>query len=197
MAGGTSTGSFSGPTGGTAYVDGKTGSVSGYARLSGHSVTDLAKQLTSPPEPQKPDEPRGFGLWWLILWVPAFYAIAIPADLLMFPGGFLATWGASNDSIIGKIAMIIGIPLGILGFVVGLKYGWKFVKYVNNQKVKGDIPRYKAEMAQWKIDQAQWDSAVQVWNRLYYCHRNGTIFDPETGKTCDPANIKDFIYEQS
>ncbi|MCL4530405.1 MAG: hypothetical protein M1282_13455 [Chloroflexi bacterium] len=197
VAGGTSTGNFSGPSGGSLYMDGKSGTVSSYAHLSGQSTTNLANTIAAPIKPKEPVGPRGFGLWWLILWYPALYAITLPGILLAFPGAGLIAWGSSNNTTVGKISMGIGIIIAIIGFVFGCMLGSRFVKYVNNWKVKRDIPRYETEISQWKIDTEKWNSAMQTWNRLYYCHRNGIIFDSETGKTCEPANINKYIYDQS
>jgi len=51
VAGGTSTGSFSGPSGAITYSDGKVGSVGGYTHLSGSSTTNLANMLKLSPKP--------------------------------------------------------------------------------------------------------------------------------------------------
>jgi len=48
VASGRSTGTFSGPTGGTVSYDGKSGSVSGYSSLSGSSTSHLAQLLAHP-----------------------------------------------------------------------------------------------------------------------------------------------------
>ena len=51
VADGTSTGSFSGPSGALTYSDGKVGSASGYTYLSGEAITNLASMLNLSPEP--------------------------------------------------------------------------------------------------------------------------------------------------
>lgn len=63
---GRSSGTYSGPSGGVAYSDGKWGSVSGYSTLSGSTVSDLAKSLVPPQEPQRGSLGLIFWLWLLV-----------------------------------------------------------------------------------------------------------------------------------
>ena len=55
VTGGRSSGTFSGPSGGSTYVGGEWVYVSGHATLSGSSETDLARLLASPPSPKQPN----------------------------------------------------------------------------------------------------------------------------------------------
>ena len=52
VAGGVSTGSFSGPTTAITYSDGKIGNAGGYTHISGGTSTNLAKILDLPQEPK-------------------------------------------------------------------------------------------------------------------------------------------------
>ena len=54
VAGGTSTGSFSGLTSGVVDVDGKTGNLGGFSTLTGGTKSNLASFLASPRMPHQP-----------------------------------------------------------------------------------------------------------------------------------------------
>ena len=165
VASGISTGNFSGPMGGTAYIDGKSGGMSGYTHLSGQSITELAKVIAAPLEPIKP---KGIGLLWLLLILAPFFV----ANII--------------HSLSGETLPALSAAGGIVTFLY-LLY-WLYEK--NKKKID-------AAKLQYSVDKISWEKAFAIWNRLYYCHRNGIVFDPDTGKTCEPANIKNFIYEQS
>ena len=82
-----SSGTFSGPSGGVTYVDGKWGSVGGYSSLSGSTMSELARRLAPPPAPQNKDR-VGCG---------ALGAIAI-ADLLVFWA--VSSWQNLNAALV-------------------------------------------------------------------------------------------------
>jgi len=45
------------------------------------------------------------------------------------------------------------------------------------------------------IEKPNWENFNKTWEQLYYCHKHGIVFDPETNKTCEPAQIKEFVNE--
>jgi hypothetical protein len=47
-------------------------------------------------------------------------------------------------------------------------------------------------------EKSQYDRAMEVYNRLYFCHQDGIVFDPQTQETCqpDPDSIRSFIYNK-
>ena len=99
VASGQSSGTFSGPTGGTVSYDGKTGSVSGYSSLSGSSISNLAQLLGHPREPNKP---VGFGLAWLYLWAVGFVlgtALSILPVIVIFIISSSSTFACSSPFI--------------------------------------------------------------------------------------------------
>ena len=65
VAGGKMSGTFSGPSGGITYVDGKQAYTSGYSRLSGNLTSNIAETLSAPPEPQYADFWFHF-IWWVL-----------------------------------------------------------------------------------------------------------------------------------
>jgi hypothetical protein len=38
-----------------------------------------------------------------------------------------------------------------------------------------------------------WDEAMENWRRLYYCRRDGVVFDPQTNKTLSDAAVKSML----
>jgi len=41
---------------------------------------------------------------------------------------------------------------------------------------------------------ARWQGAAVVWERLYYCHRDGMVFDPEDGASLAPSAVVGHCY---
>ena len=46
-------------------------------------------------------------------------------------------------------------------------------------------------------EKSHWGAALEKWNRLYFCHRDGIVFDPDTQETCQPDNLTQFVYSSS
>jgi hypothetical protein len=158
VAGGTSTGSFSGPTGALTYSDGKVGTAGGYTTLSGSSSTNLAKLLALPKKPNA-DASQGGVILGIILVLIALALILGGASM------------RDGDCIIvsGIVILIIGISM------IGSN--------INNIQ---EINSFK---------KPNWEIFKKKWEQLYYCHKHGIIIDPESGKTCEPAQIKEFVNE--
>ncbi len=179
VASGKTTSKFSGPSGGIANVDGKWGVVSGYTSLSGHTISELATLLAPPPEPKKPS---GFGYWWILIGGVVIPVLAfIPMFILVIS---TILYPSINQSVGLLSPSFIMLPcLGCLS-VVSLVI--LFIWIDNRIKVKSK-PKYLAE-------KLKWDTAMQHWNRLYYCNRHDIVFDPDTNETCMPQDTKKFSY---
>ena len=107
VAGGTSTGSFSGLTSGVVDVDGKTGNLGGFSTLTGGTKSNLASFLASP---RMPHQPSNMNL--LIIFI-AFWA-SIFLIGLGGAGVFITTLGLKN-SFMGSTALLTltGIAIAI------------------------------------------------------------------------------------
>ncbi|MGA7194994.1 MAG: hypothetical protein WBW94_15315 [Anaerolineales bacterium] len=162
VAGGTSTGSFSGPTGALTYSDGKVGSAGGYTTLRGGSTTNLAKMLKLPPKPRT----RSSALisimfcvllltWWYVCW-----GLAAGAGITYSESCFY--------------------PVTIIMVIVAIS-----IIYSNNKNNKSIN----------SIEKPNWENFKKKWEQLYYCYKHGIVFDPETNKTCEHAQIKEFVNE--
>ncbi len=166
VAGGTSTGSFSGPTGAVTYSDGKIGSAGGYTTLSGGSSTALAKMLALPMRPQKIFSNSCNGTILIVLFL---FLVLIGISMVI---GSLSN--ANYDS------LGCALPFGIL-FTLGSMIA---IIAIN----KRDARIESTELPFWETYKARWE-------KLYYCHKHGIVFDPETNKACEPAQIKEFVNE--
>ena len=179
---GTSTGTFSGPTGGATYSDGKWGTVGGYSFLDAQSVTDLARLLAPPKEPRLPG---GYGwIKWgclamggLISLVGVCVAVGVFAPIA---GAVAAQEGSPASAVpaqlsIACMSFLVPAALGALTFFIGANTD-------NNSK------------KQYDYDKPRWDQAIARWNRLYFCARDAIVIDPDTQATCQPNGLQQFIY---
>jgi hypothetical protein len=165
VASGISTGSFSGPTGAITFSDGKVGSAGGYTTLSGGSSTELAKMLALPMRHQKVFSNSCSGITLIILML-----------MLFFAGIMIVLTSLQNGG--GDVECFL--PIGI---VTLLSVTITVIAMSNRDK--------RIESTEWPY----WEKYKASWDKLYYCHKHGIVIDPETGKTCEPAQIKDFVNE--
>jgi len=56
------------------------------------------------------------------------------------------------------------------------------------------IKKERARVAQ---EEPIWKKAVQRWQCLYYCFRDDLVFDPQTGETCQPDSLTEFLHSAS
>jgi len=163
---GQASGTFSGPSGGVAYVDGKWGVVGGFTTLSGRTVSEVARLIAFPSEPKKKG---GFGC---IAW----YCLGMMGIM----GGF-GILGGLGSLILGSNELIGGLFFGpiLLGIFI-----WALREHPK-RKARGDA-EYAAIMA-------TLPDASKIWNRLYYCFRDDIVFDPNTGENCQPQALRQFL----
>jgi hypothetical protein len=61
------------------------------------------------------------------------------------------------------------------------------------------LKKYRVEHAKRKgyaQNYELWEKAVAKWDRLFYCHRCGITFDPQTGAWCMPRELGEFLYRE-
>jgi hypothetical protein len=179
VAGGTATGSFSGFSGGVVNLEGKTGNVGGYNTLSGGTISNLARLLAPPAEPSKPSSTDFLFLIILIVWVSVTIGFCISGVLTLFFIG-------SDFRLFSIAGIVILVILSAFGLFRLLEYHSRVNE--KNQKAKQEYYQNKKLM---------WEKSMKRWNDLYYCHRDGIVFDPKTGENCEPDNMNEFIFRQT
>jgi len=179
--GGTTTTSLSGVTTTVSSPVGsnKTQVGSGYSTMSGVSQTNLSSLLAPPAHPGD----GSLGCWWgslfaivlsvfaiIVVWVSPIeqkrkVQITVVAGLALL-GAVVGPVGNSNIAYRGAIVFIVIAMLSsIILYIVGLYEEQKRRKIVAGQQV------------------IVWKTKMQKWDSLYYCHRNGCVFDPNTGQS--------------
>ncbi len=82
------------------------------------------------------------------------------------------------------VVIMISVGLGILAASV---VGFVLLLIADRYRKSRGETRYA-------LEKPAWDMAMQRWNRLYYCHRDGIVFDSETRETTQPQAIRQFVY---
>lgn len=188
------------PQGGISYSDGKIGSIGGWTTLRGSASTELANTLTPPPMPKEggflyPARFISYLLSAITVGIVCISLSAIPGSavsvLIAFGSAFsgldLKELGLTLDEFLplgiivglGICASILGIIIGIVGF----RYQRRYSKKQINEKERAYV-----------LAKHAWDNAMIRWDRLYFCHRDGIIFDPVTNETGRPESLIKFIY---
>lgn len=186
VVGGISEVRSSGGFGGITYSGGQWGAFGGPSATSGTATTLLAQRLLPP------DEPKVRLPWYRKAW--------------LLPEGFNEWWyfkiGPLNDSCGTIVFSILSIGLVLLA-VVGLISGNSgaasafcgavfcglFALYISRRR--GSYSKEKERLA---AERVLWEQAMARWAGLYYCSRDDIVFDPETGESCHPADLHEFLY---
>lgn len=79
--------------------------------------------------------------------------------------------------LIGCTGFCMMIPLSYAAYFIGMR---QETRNRRNRLEASEIP--------------VWRNAMERWNELYYCHRDGCIFDPNTGKFGRLDKIAEMIY---
>jgi hypothetical protein len=177
VASGQASGTFSGPSGGVVNVDGKWGAKGGYTTLSGSTVSNLAALLSPPPAPRK----WPFGFFGTVLTVLIWYFVVLP-----LVGGSIVFLIAA---VVNLINNGLGWPTALAGVLVcllSLGVGILIIRWY--------VKKFREARANHPLTRAAWESAIQRWERSYYCNRDDVVFDPDTGRTCQPQGLKLFLY---
>lgn len=178
VASGQSSGTLSGPSGGVTYSGGKWGGVGGFSTLSGSTSTNLAKVLTPPTQPKRDRATFRTGCGYFLLF--GFVSSIVIYCVTAFSPGIMQEAGSKFMFIFTSV---------LLAVVGGLAFGGPGLLLV----ISGARKR-KLSNEQYPAAMAKWEKAMRCWQRLYFCHRDGIVFDPETNESCEPSQIQAFIY---
>lgn len=180
VAGGTSQGDFSGPSGGITFIDGQTGYTSGYSHLSGTMTSDLARSLAAPVAPQR------FSIWAFVGWS---FLFLFSACILVGP--FLV-WPRFKEYIAGDVenqkrVFTPGVKIATI-FILCL--GWHPMFWLLIIPLKNTINERMDFTGLYR----EWKSVYRRWQNLYYCHRCGIVCDPSTYSAMTPRYMESFLY---
>ncbi|MEA5076935.1 MAG: NADH pyrophosphatase zinc ribbon domain-containing protein [Anaerolineaceae bacterium] len=149
----------------------------------GIQSTNLGQKL-SPP--QKPGAAQGPGYWWALRFLLLFYILVG----FIFGGGAIGalingeaeSWGAQ---LLYYIAAGVGAVILIFLFV--------FLQKKYSEKIK--LAELETERRE-REETPRWNNAMQRWEKLYYCYRDGCVFIPGENDYADLENLKRFIFSK-
>jgi hypothetical protein len=179
VAAGRSSGSFSGPSGGVTYVDGKYGYTTGSTNLYGTLTSDLAQALAA-PLPLKE-----IGFWSLVgwSWLALLSICIVIGPFLVWPSfkNYIAKNPEDQKKIFTPDVSLICILFLCFGWH---PLAWPFVPPIKRMLVNRlDYPRRNF----------QWQEAYKKWGKLFYCHRCGIVFFPETKEHFSPNQLRNHL----
>ena len=142
--------------------DGKTYSTTRHEQVRGFNETKLAQALRAPVKPQAPMTPTH------IFWYFLGFAFL----------GFIP--GAMAMQILINIFIAIGVPqrqtelpIGLTVFFLTMLIVYKLSSYFSSKAKK----KFEREMAEYNSSALRiWERAMDRWNSLYFCHRDGQVF---------------------
>ncbi|MHC1740285.1 MAG: hypothetical protein AB9897_04155 [Anaerolineaceae bacterium] len=124
-----------------------------YEQMHGTNESQLAQELRPPQKPVQPYRYQSrHGIWWKIGSVPASIYCA---------GGILTGLIENNRG--AFIVLFILLFVGFMAFFFWLS------KFLNNRYQKRD-EEFDAKLAEWNLD-------IDAWNHLYFCFRDGKVFE--------------------
>ena len=187
VVGGISEVTSSGSFGGITYSGDQWGVFGGPSSTRGTASTLLAQRL------MPPDEPKLRLPWYRSFW--------------LMPEGFNEWWyfkiGPLNDgcgalafSVLSIVLVLVAVGGLISGDAGGAASGFcgavfcgLFALYISRRR-----GGYSTEKERLVAERALWEQAMTRWVGLYYCFRDDIVFDPETGESCHPADLHEFLY---
>jgi hypothetical protein len=165
--------------------------------------SEIAKLLSPPSQPQLKKGNRipdgTSNIFSLLAYLMFIIGAPVASCILLSSLGVINIFkvkslsGLSIFTLCGVIALI---PLGISILL--------FIKYVPTEKRRNQEKRTIAEN-QRRTQQAQlqlgfndemkrWNSAMEKWNKLYYCERDDCIFIPNTNTFMPVTKMLEYIY---
>ncbi len=141
--------------------------------------SELARILNPPEEPKKP---TGFGC----LWIPILLLLLFFAFTCLIMTAVTADGIGARNKLAGIFVAIVLFAIIAVLFIAILGYLVRKDKSILEQNEK----IYFAE-------KSRWDNAMSIWGRSYYCYRDDVVFDPITGKACQPQYIQPFIFDST
>ena len=180
VSSGTTESTITGTTGSAFRIDGKLGVGGSYTTLHGISKTKISELLAPPSEPKPPSKLAG-GI------VQAESKLGKPIMIIILIFGLI--------SIIFPLATgeLEGYGMFCLGFGL-LCFGMAAYNLFGGHTDKDSLD-YLRSIDNWKTQMARWQSAMKIWDDLYYCARDNIVFNPVDGNLLTPEQLRDFWYD--
>jgi predicted RNA-binding Zn-ribbon protein involved in translation (DUF1610 family) len=156
----------------------------------------VAAKLSPPRAPVEPTKPGGFGFWWLLLVYVGIYVACGPAYLAL--NGIQSVFGNEffNEKIwLGLLLLIFILFISVIWSVMLLRFLLKRDKDLIKQRT--EAPKYQQSISDYKKGYSEWEIAMSNWRGLYYCFRDGIIFEPKTGIVLEPEKINQFVFSRT
>ncbi len=142
-----------------------------YGQVSTERISLLAKKLSLPKTPSKLDT----AFWRIFMLFVGLPFGALGGGIMVFLGlGFLFE-GAPGA---GLWFLVMGSIL-LAAFLMGMRK--------LDRVQTGEDTEHEAKKQVRKI-------LKKVWERLYYCERDGLVFDPKSGQSCETDDLGDLLY---
>jgi hypothetical protein len=141
-----------------------------WPRVTTHRQTELARQLALPDRPRLQQEsPIG------CLSVGALAIAAISGFILLFWISGLPRLTPTQRAQSPWIPISIAATITAVFLIVGIS------------SVRGRTRRAAESRAAYERNSRRWVLASELWENLYYCARDGVVFDPRDKSICVPA----------
>jgi len=175
-------------------------------------VSILGQRLAPPEQPiidpnlhpQGFPPPRLASSAWGILFILGGVALLIVTFVigLMMLGGILMLFNSAGDltqetviyGLLGLVSGVISLLGGIALIALGIFLVRRSVKKKRFQKEEIQ-KQYQEEMDRSERIQSAWRSALDRWNKLYYCGRDDCVFIPGENSSAPLSNLKEYLYK--
>jgi len=180
VAGGNASGTFSGPSGGLTYNNGNVGYYGGSTTLSGALTSDIANALAKPTPPATMGALSLYGWCWIAL----FSIITIVGPYFVFRA---LTQKLVKNPEFRKKVFTPGFSAAYILFLVagaGIEFFPITLLLRKQMNKRLDYPRRYQ----------QWKESCTKWEKLYYCHRCGVVFNPKTNEHFSPDQMHEYLH---
>ena len=190
------------------YTDskGKVHSYPSYQNVNSTQASQLAQRLAPPPKPSV-----GFnwgtlfkilGIFGLIDGIITFgglflVALVVVGTASVSPGDFIAELQREMPSIseIPLAKVILGLAPNFFLCVIGPLFSFLVIPIASLLVGQRLSAKHKAQAAVIQNQEIpRWLQAMERWERLYYCERDGVVFIPGGISSAPVAQMMNFIY---
>jgi predicted RNA-binding Zn-ribbon protein involved in translation (DUF1610 family) len=145
----------------------------------------LSYKLSPPMQPNDPDTSEKRLIMGCTSYGILLYGIAM--GIFLISGGICYQISPPPYHEKTPDSIITGLITGVLTIAI-FWFTYRFVKKFSKKKLFDEKEKYLR-------NKPKWDSAIERWEKLYYCARDGIVYNPETGETINIDSIQEYIYK--